>query len=170
MFTFEHRSADMLIECDVLSCYNTAIAAWLAPPIKTDVSEVAVSSATSTALAFLAQTLVAQLFEADDCKTTGMLFRSRSSQMANAKSTPQRVLLVTGAASIPIDRVLGLLRAEGTVIYFDSGVAFNIFRSPPPFEPNRILRHLAQRFSKYPSGLVRPVHTALPIDNGVTYH
>jgi hypothetical protein len=182
-FTFEHRPADMLTECDVLSRYNMATAAWRAPSVGTEVPGVAtaVSTATSTSLALPTQRLVHQLFDEGELQDDrrprswfslppvvlhGRPSWSRPSKLSNDASAQQRVIVVTGAATVPIDHALELLGAEGTVIRFDSSV-------PPRLASHFQLANQTDFFDALPN--VPPetrvdwfvaVYTDLPKDNG----
>jgi hypothetical protein len=139
-FTFEHRPADMLTECDVLSRYNMATAAWRSPPPEAAAEAPLVPLDTSTSLTLPAQSR-AQLFDTealrDNLQPTSWYSLSlslprvvfhcgpslaRASKISNDASSQQRVLVVIGAATVPIDHALELLGAEGTVIRFDSDI------------------------------------------------
>jgi hypothetical protein len=175
----------MLTECDVLSRYNMATAAWRAPPMGTDVSGVttAVTPAMSTSLTLPTQPLVNQLFDEDELQDDrhprswfslppvalhGRPFWSRPSKMAKVASAQQRVLVVTGAATVPIDHALELPGAEGTVIRFDSG-------APSRFASHFQLANQTNFFDSLPDVPLGTrvdwfvaVYTAPPVDNSIS--
>jgi hypothetical protein len=154
----------MLTECDFLSRYNTATAAWHALPIATYISRLQRSchppclslspyrrrfSSPSFSTKMNYKTTVTQRRGIPPVALRGTPYWSRPSRMANDTSTQQLVLVVTRAASVPTDHALELLWAEGTVRGFDSSVPSRFSR--PPVDPSRFIRRLAQRSSRYPS-------------------
>jgi hypothetical protein len=186
-FTFEHRPAAMLTECDVLSRYNMATAAWRVAAGE-DASETVAESAspaTSTALAVPTQEPAIQLFDEEELQDfrhptswyslppivlLGSPSWPRSSTRANAASSQQRVLVITGAATVPIDHALELLGAEGTVIRFDAGV-------PSKFSDDLRLSNQTEFFDTLPDAppdtrvdWFVAVYTAISTDNGSPDH
>jgi hypothetical protein len=127
------------LSCDVLSRYNMATAAWRVPPKETDATNASADTSTiitSSAVALPAN-LFTQLFDdnelQDDRHSTSwhslppIVFHGnpawkRASKHSDAADSHQRVIVVTGAATVPIDHALELLGATGTVIRFDNDI------------------------------------------------
>ncbi len=135
VFTLEHRPAEMLTECDVLSRYNMATSEWYDTTTAndTDVIEPTVPAAVSAARVLPTIASIFDPIELEDNRKPTSWYSLPSimrighptwpsSNIATMATSQERVILVTGAATVPIDHALDLLGVDGTILRFDTGI------------------------------------------------
>ncbi len=125
----------MLTECDVLSRYNMATSEWYDTTTAND-TDVIEPTVPAAVLAARVLPTIASIFDPieleDNRKPTSWYSLPSimrighptwpSSNIATMATSQERVILVTGAATVPIDHALDLLGVDGTILRFDTGI------------------------------------------------
>jgi hypothetical protein len=128
-FTLEHRPCEMLTDCDVLSRYNMATADWPTPPTASLATPITTSLFNATILENNRSLFNATMLDDNRRPSTwyslppieriGKPSAWRISKIAKCAAAKERVVLVTGASTVPIDHALELLGIQPTVLRFD---------------------------------------------------